>query len=255
MKKTPAFDISELPPNDVLRAMYATEVTRDSEGRERKATSGLSRKHVIALYRMIHRHRPRRVLEIGLAYGYSTLAILTALHELGEGGRLISVDPFQTRDWRNIGLENIRRSGLGTLHELIEKPSHLALPSLIDLGQQQNFIFVDGNHAFEHAAIDLLLSDQLLPVGGIIGFDNCGWLGVFHALRVLRRLQRYEELDAGLAPDYRARNLLLSLARRIMGWRRENRYFRRTRVEHDYGDGPSRGRWEWLRGPRSHHHG
>src|SRR5262245_56532486 len=55
--------------------------------------------------------KPRVTLEIGMAYGVSTLYLCEALERLPHPVRHIVMDPFQTAQWRGIGLTNVQKAG------------------------------------------------------------------------------------------------------------------------------------------------
>src|SRR4051794_28551903 len=87
-----------------------------------------------ALYGSILRETPGNVLEIGMAFGVTSLAILTALEEIGGGGELTTIDPYQSTDWHGIGVLNVERARLDHAHTLIEDYDYLALPRLLEAG-------------------------------------------------------------------------------------------------------------------------
>lgn len=159
--------------------------------------------HAEALYGQVRRQRPEVVVEIGMAHGGSTLAILTALRENGSG-RLMSIDPYQ-RDgtWR--GLEHVAEAGLGDRHELVERPDYLALPSMLERGLRVDLAYIDGWHTFDYTLLDFFYLDRMLPVGGTVGFNDCHYPSVAHVLSFVRGHRRYERLDVGLAPQWQIR--------------------------------------------------
>jgi predicted O-methyltransferase YrrM len=116
-------------------------------------------------------HRPRRVLEIGMAYGISSLLICDALTQIGACDYHI-VDPFQHTDWCSVGVANMQRAGFADAYVLHVEPSELCLPRL--LGQQTRIdcAFVDGFHTFDHALVDFFFVNRMLDVGGIVIFDD-----------------------------------------------------------------------------------
>ena len=85
------------------------------------------------LYDMVRRARPALAVEVGMGFGVSTLAILTALRDGGRG-RLISVDPKQTSYFEGCGRLAVTRAGLGDRHELVEDYDYNALPRLLASG-------------------------------------------------------------------------------------------------------------------------
>lgn len=92
--------------------------------------------HAEALYETILKARPATVLEVGMAFGVSSLAILTALREINQNGRLLSVDPVQTPDWKGCGLASIARGGLKEWHEMHEEFDYKELPRLLASGSK-----------------------------------------------------------------------------------------------------------------------
>lgn len=217
----------ELPPNAVLREILSTGLVTGPDGRQHPLYAGISPVHATALYQTVLKLRPRHVVEIGMCFGISTLSILTALHELGEGGRLISIDPLQDGNERDVGLSNVRRAGLDALHRFVAKPSYAALPELLASGFNADFGYIDGNHVFDHALLDFFYLDRMMQPGGVIGFNDCGWRSIHHVIRFVRTHRKYEELNVGIPPNYQGRNVLLSLVRRLQGRSSSDRYFRK----------------------------
>ena len=111
-----------------------------------------------------------RTLEVGCAYGISSLFILNAL-ELREQGNHTIIDPFQYETWNGIGLENIKRAGYTNYTHLQER-SEFILPELVKNGEKFDFIFIDGFHTFDHTLIDCFYATRLLKVGGYLAVDD-----------------------------------------------------------------------------------
>jgi hypothetical protein len=177
-----------------------------------------------ALTRQVRACRPRLAIEIGMANGISTLAILSGLEP---GARLISIDPFQDSQWNGAGRALVAQTDRAPDHELRLEPDYLALPALLRENRTVDFAYIDGMHTFDYVALDAFFADKLLPIGGVIGFNDCGFRSIHKFLRFWRRHRRYEELESGLAPDYRGGNPLVSLLRRIEGRSNQDRYFRK----------------------------
>src|SRR5207247_2039566 len=76
------------------------------------------------IYRMIALCRPERAVEVGMAYGVSSLCIADALSRDGREApapRLVSIDPAQAA-WGYGGVQLLRRATLDHAFRLIEKP-------------------------------------------------------------------------------------------------------------------------------------
>ncbi len=200
--------------------------TTGSEG-EVPLSSAIWEIHAMALYRLVESRRPASVLEVGMGHAISTLAILGALDEIGSG-KLASIDPNQSTDWKGAGRLSVERAGLARYHTVIEEPDYLALPTLVRQSQKIDLAYIDGWHTFDHVLLDAFYIDKLLSPGGVIGFNDCGFPAVQKALRWFRRHRRYHELDVGLPMNYDASSLPRSVARRIVRRPQQDRYFVKT---------------------------
>jgi predicted O-methyltransferase YrrM len=209
----------------LLREIVASRRVLDAAGNPLRLHSNISRIEANALYETVKRRKPETVLEIGMAFGVSSLAILAALNEVGTGV-LISIDPNQTAgEWNGAGIANVRRSGLSHRHTLIEKPDYLALPELLSAGTHVDAAYIDGRHTFEYVLLDFFYIDKMLAVRGVVGFNDAGWRSVHKVLRFLRRHRRYAEVDVGLPHVYVARNFAVKAARWALDAPTQDRYF------------------------------
>lgn len=134
------------------------------------------------------------VVEIGLAYGSSALAIGEALVSLGDpDAKHLIIDPHQ-HVFRNAGWEAISTAGLCTISELISERSQLVLPSLVADGFVADAAFVDGSHTFHNVFVDLYFLREMIRPGGLIILDDCQWPSVATAVR-------YFEVNTGWQPE------------------------------------------------------
>jgi predicted O-methyltransferase YrrM len=184
----------------------------------------ITRPLATALTAMVRRAKPRLAIEIGMAYGISTLAILAGLDE---DARLISIDPYEHEHYHGFGLNLVARTGRSEQHQLCEEADYLALPRMLGEGASVDFAYVDGMHTFDYVLLDGFFVDKLLPVGGVVGFNDCGFRSVHKYLNFFRSHRDYDELDSGLRPNFRGRNPAVSLVRRIEGRSNCDRYFRK----------------------------
>ena len=214
-------------PCPVLQEIYTTGKVRDAEGAVSELKDEISAAFAEALYRTVLARRPAVVLEIGMACGLSSLAIVRGLHDAGGSGKLISIDPGQTSQYKRVGRTNIERAGYGDRHELIEALDYLALPMLLQRNQRIDFAYIDGWHTFDYALLDFFYCDKLLNVGGVVAFNDCGYRSVHKVLKFVRTHRHYKDLNVGLPRSYKGRNLLISTARRLMGLSTEDRYFQK----------------------------
>lgn len=216
------------PPCDVLEEMVKSGTVLLPDGSTRRLGANLSTAHSHSLYSTILEYRARNVIEIGMAYGVSTLSILAALQQTD--GHLLSVDPYNGwNSGRKAALHAVERAGYAHRHRHIQAPSFAALPSLLGECGIVDLIYIDGAHDFDNVFIDSFYSDRLLRVGGVMGFNDTGLRDVWRVIRWLLRTGRYEEMDVGLKRSYTGRNPALTLARWLSRWPRQDRYFRKRK--------------------------
>lgn len=158
------------------------------------------------LGKLIEHFRCKEVLEIGLANGTSTVAMLEAVSRMG--GRVTSIDPFQVQntdktDYYNIngaGLERVRQSGFGQSHEFVNNYDYIALPDLVREGRRFDFIFIDGYHSFDYTLLDLFYADLLLRDGGIVALHDTSSRTVYKAVDYFMKNKPYRPIGARPVP-------------------------------------------------------
>jgi predicted O-methyltransferase YrrM len=139
-------------------------------------------------------HSVRTVIEVGLAYGSSALAIGEALCSSGSTDvSHIVIDPFQATSYANVGWDAIDAAGLADHTTLIGEPSSIALARLVAEGRTVDAAFVDGSHRFHEVFVDLYFLRKLIRPGGLIILDDAEWPSVATALR-------YFDLNLGWQP-------------------------------------------------------
>jgi predicted O-methyltransferase YrrM len=122
------------------------------------------------------------VLEIGLAYGSSALAIAEALVAQGTNGATHRIiDAFQDQ-FHDAGWNAIVATGLTSVCSLLRDRSQLALPRLVADGVVVDAAFVDGSHIFHNVFVDLYFLRELVRPGGLVVLDDCQWPSVATAV-------------------------------------------------------------------------
>ncbi len=118
------------------------------------------------LQEIVRSVKPRVSLEIGFAYGVSTLYICDALAEVNPSARHIVMEPFQSTQWRGIGLRNVRQAGFGSMVDFREDHSEIVLPELVRSGLVADFALIDGWHTFDQVMVEFYYLNRLLRAGG-----------------------------------------------------------------------------------------
>lgn len=189
-----------LSTNSVLSRIVETGRTILPSGEEVQANSYIDASCGDLIQRVIKTLRPKVGVEVGLAFGISTLYILEALKESG-GEKLVGMDPAQhDNHWRGGGLHNIRQAGYESLYEFHENTSQQVLPALVGEGQRIDFAFIDGWHTFDHTLIDFFFIDQMLNAGGIVVFDDVGYPSIKRVCDFIVTNRAYEVFDSVRLP-------------------------------------------------------
>ena len=114
----------------------------------------------------------RRVIEVGVFTGYSSLCMALALPA---DGQIIACDINE--EWTNIAQRYWHEAGVADKIDLHLQPALTTLQALIDAHQQQtfDFAFIDADKGNYLTYYELCL--KLLRPGGVIAIDNVLWSG------------------------------------------------------------------------------
>jgi len=128
--------------------------------------------------------RVETVVEVGLAYASSALAIGEALVALDPPHpRHVVIDAFQDREYGDVGWDILRDAGISPIVTLIREWSSIALPRLLADGLLADAAFVDGSHRFHEVFVDLYFLRKIVRPGGLIVIDDDWTPSVRTALR------------------------------------------------------------------------
>ena len=94
----------------VLEQALATKMVFNEAGQSRPLHSAIPAKEGLFLQNLIRKHRPVSSLEVGCAYGVSSIFICKALREVGAREHVV-IDPYSPaqyfsrtqRSWRSVG--------------------------------------------------------------------------------------------------------------------------------------------------------
>jgi predicted O-methyltransferase YrrM len=181
-----------------IREVYAAGTVKDAGGEEVVlAPHSVEREDGQALSHLAITEGASRTIEVGLGLGMSTLFLCQAITAVdGQRARHVAIDPFQQESWNGAGLVTLRDAGVEELVEVIEEESQLALPELVRQGREFDLAFIDGDHRFESALLDLVFMDRLVRPGGLIVVDDMWMPSVRLAVSYVER-----NLDLELQPD------------------------------------------------------
>lgn len=166
---------------------YATRQTENVAGETIPVTnSPITPDESRALLQLCIENEVKRSLEIGFSFGMSTSHLLIANHVVG-GEIHIAIDPFQlSKFYQGTGLKNIYNQNLGGRFGWIAGLSNVVLPGLLERNQRFDLVFIDGSHLFSDTFIDAYYAYHLVPVGGLIVFDDKYLAAVRTVMNILR---------------------------------------------------------------------
>ncbi|MHC4269568.1 MAG: class I SAM-dependent methyltransferase [Planctomycetota bacterium] len=179
--------------NPIIEQIFETCRVQDESGNEYELNSHIERCEGELLLDLIKGDtRIRKTLEVGCAYGLSSLFICSALSERKGKVRHIIVDPFQYKHWHGIGILNLKRAGID-FFDLVQEPSEFALPKLAQYESETfDMVFIDGFHTFDHTLLDIFYANRLIRVGGYIVVDDCGWPSIAKAISYILNYPAYQ---------------------------------------------------------------
>jgi predicted O-methyltransferase YrrM len=190
-----------LPAADADRAVgpllemhrYARRAILDRYSAEeirRKGVGGWPSVKEITLHTLVRRFRPRRVIETGVAQGISSMFLLDALAQNGEG-QLISIDlpnfnpeGFDNQDGTRARTFVKEQLGVGWLvperlranWTLILKPAQEAL---LELDAPVDLFYHDSLHTYAHMRFEYDWAWRHLGPGGLLASDDIRWNRAF----------------------------------------------------------------------------
>ncbi len=178
----------------IIDEIYETKMVRDASGNEYPLSSEVDSAEGEYLYQLISSDKSVvKTLEIGCAFGLSSLHICEALRNRPGASHLI-IDPKQVNVWHGIGISHLERANI-KFFDIISEPSELALPNLLR-HQTESFdlIFIDGWHTFDQTMLDIFYANRLIRVGGYIVVDDCNWESVAAAVSYYMKYPAYRWL-------------------------------------------------------------
>ncbi|MEH1822345.1 MAG: class I SAM-dependent methyltransferase [Nostoc sp.] len=182
--------------NQTIENIYSTGTVVGQNGEVHKLHSAIDREEGEFLSKIIH-NDPKiiKTLEVGCAYGLSSLHICLGIQERVGASHTI-IDPFQYIYWDGVGIRNLDEAGID-FFDLIQVKSEFALPRLLEEKEGQfDLVFIDGWHTFDHTLIDAFYASRLLRVGGYLVVDDVSFPAVKRVIDFLKNYPCYEEYDS-----------------------------------------------------------
>lgn len=202
--------------NKVIKEIYSSGLVEDAQGATYPHnSSSITFQAGALLYSFIRELQPTRTIEIGMAYGLSSLFICQALLDNGRGNHT-AIDPFQEKAYKSIGLLNIERANLKEIFRFYEAPSEEVLPQLISQNEIFDFAFIDGSHLFDNAFVDFFFIDKMIQAGGYVAVDDIWMPSVRRVVSFIVKNKPYALVRPPYSPDTPLTLRAARLGRRIL---------------------------------------
>jgi predicted O-methyltransferase YrrM len=159
--------------------------------------SNTSLKQGLFLQEMFDIAKPNQSIEVGFAYGISSLFILEKHKQLkSKTNAHIVIEPDSY--WGNAAEYNIEKEGLSEYIQIKRDFSDKVLAGLFLDNTRIQFAYIDTTKQFDVIMQDFYLIDKIMDVGGIVVLDDCGgyWPGVQRVARFVNTLPNYEKVAA-----------------------------------------------------------
>jgi len=179
----------------LLETIHTSKEVFDAEGKSYELNSAISKAEGEFIFNLIKEHNCKTTIEVGCAYGISSLYICAALAEnnANKDCHHTILDPNYRTQWNGIGEANLQRADIDYF-ELQTEFSELALPKLLSEEKKYDLIFIDGFHTMDQTLLDIYYGNRLLKVGGIMVIDDVLIEPVNKAVRYLSNYPAYKNI-------------------------------------------------------------
>jgi predicted O-methyltransferase YrrM len=208
--------------HEYVSTMFESEMVEGDDGIHKIFPASLTPDRGAVVSAVCRAIRPTATLEVGMAWGVSTLLILEALTETGKPfAPHVVMDPAQSSYYRNAARRSLRKLGIESLVEFYEAFSELVLPHLLSKGRRFDFIFIDGDHHFDSVFNDWRFAHLMLTPGGTILFDDAWADSVYLVTRYAETNFGYSQADMPIElPVYNGRPAVRAIVKPMQPFER-----------------------------------
>lgn len=188
---------TDYPISKIFDDLYHSTCKETLAGkmREIEIIQSIPRSAAEYLFNLVCEHRPTTVIEVGMAWGFSSVAICAALRDLGEGVNVI-MDPYQLQTWEGVGMMALKHFGLEAHAEVHVERSDLFLPNYWKSSAgRASFAFIDGDHRIDAVFVDFYYVNKILPPGAVVVFDDFQFHSVASVVQYAMKNFHYERLQ------------------------------------------------------------
>jgi predicted O-methyltransferase YrrM len=181
----------------VLARMYSSTHLQGTEGIAEVGETRIPMLEGTQLHKLSRAIGARATLEIGFAFGFSTVWLLDSLPA---GGRHVAIDPHERSAYAGVGLQQVQDLAPLAAFEWRQALSIHALSDDIRQGERYDLVFIDGNHRFDDVMVDFYLADQVLRPGGALALDDM-WMPSVKTVASFIALNRAYQVVAQAEPN------------------------------------------------------
>ncbi|WP_276481138.1 O-methyltransferase [Paraflavitalea pollutisoli] len=173
--------------------------------------SGISKGQCEFLQQLIRANQFNSSVEVGFAFGISTLAIIEEIAR--NGGSHTVIDKYELSAWKGAGLDLVEQAGFGHALQFHEEFCYIVLPELLAEGKKFDFAFIDSTKQLDWLLVDFFYIDKMLAPGGMVVFDDVTCPGIRKLLRYIAQFPSYQvhATFPGNLPPSRKRKIVTAL--------------------------------------------
>ena len=180
--------------NKLLETVFETRTITTKDNSNVRIHSETSKKQCGFLQKIISENKFSKSIEIGCAYGISSLAIAGEIAK--NGGSHTIIDKFENSQWNGVGLDLIAQAGYSENIEFHEDYCYLVLPKLLSAARKYDFAYIDSTKQLDWLLVNFFYLDKLLEINGVIVFDDVTCFpGIRKLLRYLSQFPDYKVYD------------------------------------------------------------
>ncbi|MBN9351767.1 MAG: class I SAM-dependent methyltransferase [Chitinophagaceae bacterium] len=191
-----------------LKETFLQKQVETPDGNQLPLHSHTSESQGYFLQEMFDLIKPKSTLEVGMAYGISSLFILEKHREYKnpEKSHLI-IEPYS---WQGVAEHYFEKEKLSYLTDIRYKKSDEVLPKLYYESHRIQYAYIDTTKLFDVVMQDVYFIDKILDVNGVLILDDCGgyWPGIQKVARFLNSLPHYKFLKGHKKYTHRVRREL-----------------------------------------------
>ena len=151
------------------------------------------RSQCVFLQQIIEDNHFKESLEVGFAFGISTVAICESIAK--SNGKHIVFDPAEKTYWGGHGLDLVQQAGYSDTLDFREQVSAFGLAQLAIEGRKFDFAYVDTVKMFDGILVDFYFISMMLKIGGIVVFDDTNCPGIRKVMRFISQLDHFKVYD------------------------------------------------------------